>query len=152
MLFDIRICLTSELLGEQRQGEVRRLRRESKDVVSVPLAHWQWAFQEAAETMHLPINPATLSPEPGIRCPTIVLYRRTYTHKGVKQAEMFEAVRKGAQLSFQLATLHHVQNTIPPNVGDVQKLMIYVGKFIGISQWGNQYGFGRFEVLDINQI
>jgi len=156
MLFEVKLRLTRHMLGQQRTTDgVRRFTRVRSDDnrISLDLQHWSWALREAATSLHLPVNISTLYPASGIVVPTLVMYTRRWTTKAADgrerpQSEMFEAIRDGTVLTFQLVSTAGPEKSDgpAPDVAQITALLNFVGEFIGISQWGNKYGYGRFRV------
>ena len=158
MLIEARIKITRELLGDRRTAEkVRRLTLQREGWVAVGLDHWAWALREAASALHLDVNSDCVLLRDGIRCPSVCLYNRTYTNPaGQREQEMFESIRKGAELSFNLVITGpapHSDNSLPaPTVEQLRQMLQFVGEYIGISQWGNKFGYGRFDVIDLKSV
>jgi hypothetical protein len=156
MLFEVKIRLTNLMLGQQRTtGGVRRFTRVRDDDkrILVDHQHWNWAFKEAADALHIPVNISTMYPAAGIAAPTLVMYTRRWTTKTPDgrdrpQSEIFEAVREGTVLTFQLlsATGPERLDLPAPDAAQLEQLLNFIGEFIGISQWGNKFGYGRFRV------
>lgn len=156
MLYDVAIRLTSPLLGEVRHpDQVRRFARTREQDIRIHSAHWNWAFREAASSLHLDVDAGLLRAPEGIRCPMVVLYNRHYTtrrnNRAVRENEMFEAVRENTVLSFELVVLKPATPANIPSEEQVQQMLSFIGKFVGISQWGNDFGYGRFTVDKLAQ-
>jgi len=162
MLFEVKLRLTRHMLGQQRTTDgVRRFTRVRSDDarISIDLQHWSWAFREAAASLHLPVNITTLYPAAGIATPTLVMYTRRWTTKKEDgrerpQSEMFEAIREGTVLTFQMVSTSGPEKTDAqaPDCAQITALLNFIGEFIGISQWGNKYGYGRFRVESIRAL
>ena len=162
MLFEVKIRLTNLMLGQQRTtGGVRRFTRVRDDDkrILVDHQHWNWAFKEAADALHIPVNISTMYPASGIAAPTLVMYTRRWTTKTADgrdrpQSEIFEAVREGTVLTFQLFSAGGPERLdLPaPNAEQTRQLLDFIGEFIGISQWGNKFGYGRFRVEAVREL
>jgi hypothetical protein len=162
MLFEVKLRLTRHMLGQQRTTDgVRRFTRvrDEDSRILVDLQHWSWAFREAATALHLTVNVGTLYPASGIKSPTLVMYTRrwnTRTSDGRErpQSEIFEAIREGTVLTFQLVNASGPEkaDAPAPNCDQLTQLLNFIGEFIGISQWGNKYGYGRFRVESIRAL
>lgn len=154
-LYDLKIKLTSVWLGNQRTREnVRRFRRDSDGKLAVDLAQWSWTFQQAAEALHMDdIDTDTIRPQMNIDPPTLVLYRRKYTHKNKQQSEMFEALRENLVLTIKiLVTTTEKSDKYSPDEARLRDIFRFTGMFLGLSPWGGQYGYGRFDVVELKPI
>jgi hypothetical protein len=154
-LYNLKIKLTSVWLGNQRTREnVRRFRRDRDGKIAVDLAQWNWTFQQAADALHMDdIDTDTIRPQVNIDPPALVLYRRNYTHKNKQQCEMFEALRENCILNIQvLVTATDKQNKFPPDLARLNGIFRFTGVFLGLSPWGGQYGYGRFDVDDLTPL
>lgn len=150
MLCEIKIRMTTPSLGQQKDPSgIRRFTRTARNDLAIDLERWIWAFSEAANSLHIALTTASLHPAEGISAPTIVLYNRRWKDRKngeeVQRQEMFESVRKGTVLTFRLAVTTDKEKPTP-TADQVKALFAYIGEFIGISQWGNRFGYGRFTV------
>ena len=154
-LYNVKIKLTSSWLGNQRTREnVRRFRRDRDGKLAVDMAQWNWTFQQAAEALHMSdIDTDTIRPQMNIDPPSLVLYRRNYTHKNKQQHEMFEAIRENCVLTIKvLVTATDKQDKFAPDLARLRDIFKFTGMFLGLSPWGGQYGYGRFDVEDITPL
>jgi hypothetical protein len=150
MLCEIKLRLTQPMLGQQRDPSgIRRFTRTSSNALAIDLERWIWAFNDAAQSLHMNVHTGALHPAEGITAPTLVFYnRRWIDRKGTKEvqcSEMFESVRKGTVLTFRVAVTSG-QDKPAPTLEQVKQLFSYIGEFLGISQFGNRFGYGRFTV------
>ena len=162
MLFEVKLRVTRPLLGQQRMPNgVRSFTRIRGDDnrISVDLQHWCWAFQEAVSSLHLPVLTTTLYPASGFAVPTLVMYNRKWSTKTADgrerpQSEMFEAIQAGTILTFQIMSAAGPDKSDgpAPTCEQLQALLNFIGEFIGISQWGNKFGYGRFRVESIRAL
>jgi hypothetical protein len=153
-LYEIKLRLTSPWLGSQRTtNNVRRFRREKDTLLSVDRSQWNWAFKQAAEALHMDgVDINTIHPQSSINPPTLVLYRRNYTHKNKQQHEMFEAMRENTVITLQILVSAPETNTIKqqPDQPQLKEIFAFIGQFLGLSPWGGSYGYGRFEVEQLD--
>lgn len=158
MLIEARIKITRELLGDRRTPEkVRRLTLQREGWVAIGLDRWAWGLREAANALHFEVNSDCVLLRDGIRCPSTCLYNRIYTNPaGQREQEMFESIRKGAELTFNLVITspepHSSNNLPPPTAEQLKQMLQFVGEYFGISQWGSKFGYGRFDVLDLKSV
>lgn len=154
-LYNLKIKLTSSWLGNQRTREnVRRFRRDREGKIAVDLSHWGWTFKQAAEALHMDnIDTDTIRPQMNIDPPKLVLYRRNYTHNNKQQFEMFEAMRENTVLNIKILVTGVDKNSLyPPDEARLLDIFKFTGAFLGLSPWGGQYGYGRFDVESLSTI
>lgn len=154
-LYNLKIKLTASWLGNQRTREnVRRFRRDRDGKIAIDLSQWGWTFKQAAEALHMvDIDTDTIRPEMNIDPPKLVLYRRNYTHKNKQQFEMFEAMRENTVLNIKiLVTRTDKETLLAPDSARLRDIFKFTGMFLGLSPWGGQYGYGRFDVEELTPI
>jgi hypothetical protein len=132
---------------------VRRFVRTSDDELTLDLAQWTWAVNEAAQALHLSFDTGSIRFPISIQRPTLVLYNRKWHHLGKRREEMFESIRDGAELTFEvmLTSVSEDETRRPPTAEEFRKVMECVGKTIGLSPWGSKYSYGRFKVLSLTE-
>jgi len=159
-LYEVKIKLSSSWLGSQRTREnVRRFRRDANSNIAVDVAQWSWTFKQAAEALHMDGTLTdTIRPQANLMPPSLVLYRRNYTHNNKPQMEMFEAIREGTVLTFNVvvtdSSMLNASREIgnPPDLARLKDIFQFSGAFLGLSPWGNQYGYGRFDLESLKVI
>lgn len=147
MIVIVQVRLTSHFLGELKPDNrgVRRFKMDGKGRVAVNQNQWLEDLLFAARTMKLDLKiHSTVTPPEGLLPASIHLHRRTYSGAHV---EFFESFRKGTILTFDM--LMHEDRPKCPTHNQLRSLMELVGEYRGISQWGNKFGFGRFELIDL---
>jgi len=114
------------------------------DLVAVNADYWREQLRIAAMQLHYPINADTLFPPPGMRPASVHLFRRIYSKRRV---ELFESFRAGTVLTFDFM----VREDLPkcPDVAQFKNMFQFVGEYLGLSQFGSKFGFGRFELLSV---
>jgi hypothetical protein len=145
MLLNIRIRLTKPWLGSlppDHRG-IRRFRMDGEKT-AVHAEYWKEQFHISALQLHYPINVNTLYPPNGITSASIHLFRRIFSKR---RSELFESFRAGTVLTFEFM----VREDMPkcPDVAQFKNMFMFVGEYLGLSQFGSKFGFGRFEILDI---
>lgn len=145
MYLSVKIRMKSAWLGDMhdRKNSIRRFPRRG-GLILLPVARWQKSCRTAASLLELDCNinrvqfPDTLAP------PTIHEYRRRInrvTH------EIFESIRGGTVVSFTVFLRTHESRS--PDREQFIEIMKLVGRDFGISHFGNQYGYGRFDIEEI---
>lgn len=159
-IYTLRMRLTSTWLGQQKtKDNVRRFRRDREGRIAIDLAHWSWTFQQAAEAMKmLDVDTECIRTESGFEAPSLILYHRKYRYKGKPHEEMFEAIRENNILTMPILVTGFIEEgpsgecnpKHPPTRKELEKLLQFSGKWLGLSPWGCKYGYGRFEVESLN--
>lgn len=160
MIYTPRIKLDSAFLGSQYKDKVMIFVRDKDHKMLIPTDQWEWAVEEATASLRLS-HVATrcfLPPSP-IYLPTTVMYNRNYSRGGNKESCMHEAVKKGAELVLELPISSSVpprssasQNLVPPEPCEIEQVLKFIGKFLGLSPFGSEKGYGRFSLLSIEQL
>lgn len=160
----IQIKLVSPFLGNLRQRDgTRALNTYEKDKLKYflpDIIQWRWALNQAFESTGL-IEDSVLDfirlPQ-RIVAPQIYLYSRVRDKKNPNNREMFESFRTGTVISFPVFILSTLETTTalqdnypeshrPPTKEELIQCFSLVGDQIGLSPWGSNYGYGRFDVL-----
>lgn len=162
MIYALKIRLTSQMLGNVNSHEkVRRFERcrKSSDLQPDPVL-WRWALAQAAQSLHLRVETDAIAIPPGIRAPTLSLYRRHFYKDGKKGRkervfEDFECINVGAVLTIYLqvaSSLPGEPNKKVPSRADLENLFVFIGKFVGLSPWGSRFDYGRFDVVELKPL
>lgn len=137
------------MLGKNRDDRgVRRFAVTKGGQIEIDAQAWEWMFKQAAKGLKLDVDTTTIRPPNGFDIPTLVLWNREKTPVSV---EMFEAIRKGARLTFNIVVLESSVNKTPTR-HNVKAMLDYIGNYIGMSQYGSKFGFGRFTVESLNEL
>ena len=118
---------------------------------------WQYAFQQAAESLelgHLDMEAVRLPS--AFKAPRVDLYNRQYRvgNKATMKEAKHECIRAGAELSFTLLlpsrSMPGANAALkPPTLEELVSIFEIVGARFGISPWGSARAYGRFNVLYI---
>lgn len=167
MRVEVKIQLTSPMLGDQRHpDQVRRFNRPQilQGDIQLNIGRWHWALGEGLMALGLDqVRAEDIMVQHHMRTPTLELYNRRWKQKKggktVQCQEMFESIRAGAQLTFQIMVPESRDPDDPdqdsyrrPSLDEIRKVFEIVGETIGISPWGSKFGFGRFRVLSVQQL
>lgn len=162
MFLNVQIKLTSEFLGQKRQRDGVRIFSKDKNKILwlVDLQQWSWAFKEAASALEFnEVDTSSIRVATGILLPTLALHRRRYTPERGKsrgmQEEMFESFRENSVITFQVLITSAMEEKKPgrrpPSLGEFESILAFVGEMVGLSPWGNKFGYGRFKVINIEK-
>jgi hypothetical protein len=148
MLILARIKLTKAWLGDQQPGNdgVRRFQKAGH-LMKVNDAMWRAQFKEAVSNLHLRINDNAIQPPRELLPASIHLYTRHYSQVKV---DYFESFRKGTVLNIQFLVK---ESGLPaPSLEQFTQILKFVGQWLGLSPWGNKFGYGTFDVLETSII
>lgn len=162
MLYQITLKLTSPFLGEgPLKNEKRSIVKNDKGFIVVDRLYWNWSVKESIQINQLvnEVDPECFLDFLPFAPPTICMYSRGFHRRGKKVFENFESIRKGAVITAGFI----VSSTAPPKrsrtnevelfaptLPQIKLIMGTVGEYFGISQWGSQHGYGRFQIMDLN--
>jgi len=136
------------MLGELHQ-DVAGVRRFKKlqGRIAVNTFRYREQFKAACNLLKLTnIDIDTILPEESFESPTIVLYRRIFSRIHV---ELFEAIQKGCELTMEWG----IRDDLPrsPSLEQFSSILSATGKYLGLSQFGTKFGFGRFNVMSVKE-
>lgn len=161
MLYEVKIRLTSAWLGSIRRGNnrIRRFPRGTDDsTLAFDLPAVQWTFQQAANALHLKhVDVRCIRLEEGFKSPTLQSYKRRYRagKDRQEQSEIFEAMPSGMVLTIPVFITGEMEEESmgrkPPTQKEFEQILTMVGKMLGLSPWGNHFGYGRFTVEEIKE-
>lgn len=160
ILYTVKLKLTSPILGVVRNHKVkyRTLMRNSSERVVIPQPHWHWGVFEALTTMRKnnEIYADCFRDLLAFSPPATHAYER----KAGKNKEMFEAIRTGVVITTQLLVTDispeeksrpFSVRKRPPDKEDIESVLRYNGAFVGITQWGYKFGYGRFRPVEVTE-
>lgn len=149
------------MLGNRPKDKVFSFARANDGKVILPLDHWKWAVEEAVDGLRLSsVDQECFHSVLEIEAPTTFLYSRNYTLNGQKKSSHHEAMRKGAELGFQMLITKKPpvrgdkpqQGKLPPTPAETEQVLKYIGRFLGISPFGSHMGYGRFNLMSVNVV
>jgi hypothetical protein len=149
MMYIVQVRLMSEWLGELKPDHkgVRRFKTTRDRRVDVNARVWQDQFSLAARNLQLDLDiRRTFIPPSGIVPASIHKHLRRYSKV---YEEIFESFRKGTIITFDLM----IRDDLPkhPEGMQLKTMFSFVGRNLGLSQFGNGFGYGRFELVNIRQ-
>lgn len=155
MLHDFRIKATTLFLGNKATPEqIRRFIRVKNDQLQVDAPRWQWALKEAATSLGIDTDLNAIRLPLGVRMPTLATYNRPFKRRGVECFEKFECIRIGAVMTIPIfisqepdPATRRENHPEPPTPEQMRALLRFVGIHIGLSPWGSQFNYGRFQLI-----
>jgi len=145
MLVITRIRLTKPWLGDSQPGRdgIRLFKKEGR-LVKVNEQMWHEQFRSASLEIPLAVNTAAIVPPPTILPASYHIYTRNYSQV---KTDQFESFRKGTILTIEFRIKDQIASA--PTIAQFSDLLSFVGTWLGLSPWGNKFGFGRFELLAV---
>lgn len=139
MILNNALTLTKPILGcKVTPGRPRQLLRDSRGLPGLVEPVWQENFSSAASALDIEYRPDMVVLPTGYEANQYAEFLRAY---GKFNKERFECIPKGARIEFEVVLME--QRLRPENYA---KILSVVGERFGISQFGNKFGFGRFEI------
>ncbi len=157
MLHDLKIRLTSPILGDIQPPapsatSIFRLRRGTKNGIVNDVGLWHYALGEAVKSLRLEtLHPDCIRMPDEYRAPSLGIYNRRYQHPVLKHkwAQQFEAISSGAVITIPIEILANQSTGEMPSEDEVRLAFSWVGKWIGVTQWGHEFNFGRFNLISL---
>lgn len=156
MLHDLRLRLTSTMLGDVRVDKTFRFKRsDSEGWLAVDLHVWKWSVGEAWNALGRgPVaDVGALRLPTKFELPTLTSFRKP-RQGGKLGYDFFEAINRNSVLSFEITIPERSEHEHkrPPNVEETRELFSYIGEHLGLSPWGSKYGYGRFRVESLEPV
>lgn len=158
MFYEARIKVESAFLGNKSLSGTMVFVRDKNGGLVIPVDQWEWAVAEACASLHLTgVEPKCFLPPVPIYIPTTALYSRNYTREGMKKEScMHESVRKGAELSIDMvvSSTPTPRSSLDKNLEtldskQIEQILKFIGRFLGLSPFGSEKGYGRFSLLEL---
>ena len=122
------------------QGERDVFLRDGEENLIFQQSWWHSAFARALEMEHLRhIKPGDITVDLIVNAPTEMYYRRY----GKGKSRRHEAIAPGTVVTFYAVVYDRVTEST------FKHLLDRIGRFIGISPYGHNLGYGTFQVLDV---
>lgn len=74
------------------------------------------------------------------------IWDRTYSSKGQRCSRTHETIPQGSKCVLELAASEAVEP------GQLEELLTAMGRFVGISPFGHNMGFGRFSLINLEHV
>ncbi len=173
MLIAKTVKLVSPILAVQQQGRSEQggqNRREFKKRVvagdpegeihiQTDMQRWQWAFLEARDALNLEsVAVASIIPSSIYKVRRTSTYFRNYSRgfAGSKETEGFESIPSGQVLIWKFTLSKSLPPFAeedgrflrPPDIAEFDKMLSHIGEYLGMSEWGHAYAYGRFVIKE----
>lgn len=162
---ELRIKVTSQFLGNKMDTARHVMRFDTKykgkELWWKPdLEQWRWAMVEALDSLSdsnqlmSDVDVDFVSFSTLIKAPTIRRFTRSQTSRNPLRNQEFESFGVGTVLTIPVFLLGCMEKdrlgraqVRPPTPEELRKCFEIIGQNLGLSPWGNIYGYGRFDVL-----
>jgi hypothetical protein len=133
------LTLTKPILGcKVVQGRPRQLLRDDLGQPALVSPVWHDHFTLAASALDIRYRNDMIVFPKGYKANKFEEFVRSYNKF---QKERFECIPAGATIEFEVMLL---DDRLAPT--DYAKILAVVGERLGLSQFGNKFGFGRFDI------
>ena len=145
MIYEAKLGLTTHFLGGYKKGKdgIRRVKMTYSGQVALNESELRNHFQLAAKQLEMEFNPKTVVFAEGFDSELSII-RRVYNKTNI---EFFEGIEQGETINIEMAVVGDEDKI--PTQDDLSKILNVIGKFYGISQFGNKFQCGRFKVITI---
>lgn len=131
--------------------------------LSTPLQRWNWALLEAKDAL-LDQMPSLNEAAPGAIIPCYwystgrtSTYNRHFRRGNTPAHDKFESLQANQTFLMRFTlpkTLPPKMDgggrfTRPPDEAEFDAMLAHIGTYLGMSEWGQNYGYGRFEVSSV---
>ena len=141
-LAKIRIEVVSHILAKGQEGGPDHFARDSANRLLFQQRWWHSALSTAISLANVRLKPGDINLALTVTADT-VQYPRAYTLRGEHHTRIHEAIPPGTVIELEAAVSDHVtQSTL-------EEVMDKAGKFVGMSPYGHNLGFGKFNVLAV---
>lgn len=167
MLLLCRFRMNTHLLGIKltplgKGLTIRRFERTEEGSLKTPLAIWDWALRETISNLGWRdvVDWSAIRPDPVFNTSQLGIHRRSYYKGEMKKTEDYECVDPGMTVTQPMLLTEAPDNistrkkvgSRTPTLEEVSVVMECIGRYCGISPWGNRYGYGRFELDGVERV
>lgn len=121
------------------EGDMDRFQRASDGSIIWSQSWWHAVLNRAKKSLNMDVRLSDIQFSLSVTAETAPHQRRY----GGKKYRVHEAILPGNPVRFDFA----LDNNVSPE--ELEQLMRHIGKFIGISPYGYNLGYGKFEVLEV---
>lgn len=141
---------------------IRRFERTENGSLKTPLSIWDWALRETFTGLGWrdKVDWSAIRPDPVFNVSALAIHSRSYYKGELKKNEDYECVEPGKVITQPMLLTESPDNISSrkkvgsrvPDLEELQGVLEYIGRYCGISPWGNRYGYGRFEVVGVERV
>lgn len=130
--------------------------------LSTPLQRWNWAFLEAKDALiaksevYTEISPGSIIPCYWFSVKRTSTYNRNYRRGDTPAVDKFESIQTNQTFTIRFTlpkTLAPKTDGAgrfirPPDELEFDAMLAHIGVYLGMSEWGQNFGYGRFEICE----
>lgn len=141
---------------------IRRFERTAEGSLKTPLAIWDWALRETFSNLGWrdKVDWTAIRPDPIFNTTQLGIHGRSYYKNEMKKTEDYECVDPGRDIIQPMLLTESPDNISTrkktgarmPDMEELENVLNCIGRYCGISPWGNRYGYGRFDVVSIERV
>lgn len=155
MRFVFSVRLTSPILGQIQTPEIMKFWRDrTTDMIELDQAMWVWLWTTALEEVAAKdVYRGAVRMDRFLSPIQTVVYARRFRKGQVQKQCEHEAIRKGAIVTFGASIVTPDPSEPPttqtlrrPEPEELAKALERIGNTLGISPFGSQFGYGRFNI------
>lgn len=164
MLIARKITLRTPLLASRRPaapGDRREFKRlpssDGSIAIHANMERWRWAFLEARDALGLDVNASAIIPAYSFRVKRTTTYTRNFRRGSRLCSERYEALPTGQVLVWEFTVSQHtppgvesMRHSKPPTLDEFDAMLSHIGEYLGMSEWGHEYLYGRFSAAPID--
>lgn len=144
MILKNEIKLKTPILGcKLSPSRPRQLLRDVMGKPGLVEIVWQRHFKSAAQDLDIEYQSDMIVFPTGIDADKFEEHLRQYSKF---QRERFESIPVDAQVTFEVMLM---EDRLAPS--DYARILSVVGERYGVSQFGNRFGYGRFDIVTIKR-
>jgi hypothetical protein len=167
MLITRRLKLVSPLLAGKRNNDksdpkcefvklpIPKGEPEDRVYLMTPLARWNWAFLEARDALSLEdVAVSAIIPCRWYSAKRTSTYIRRYRRGHQQTQTKYESLSSGQVIETRFTLSKHIppgtdgggRFNRAPDEEEFDQMLTHIGEYLGMSEWGNDYLYGRFEI------
>ena len=140
--FEIEVT-THILANGMVAGAEDKFQRDTTGKIIFQQSWFYAAFSQALKiAKHRGIKPADIHMDLLVSAPT-EMYERKYGEDRREQYRLHEAIPPGAKVAFEAVVADHITTST------LQDVLDKMGRFVGLSPYGYNLGYGRYKLLSV---
>jgi hypothetical protein len=170
MIIHREVKMLTPLLAAKMNQKLQPPRREFTRVcvagkpdgvhIANQLARWKWAFLEARDALGFTdVSVAAIIPCHYFSVRRTSTYNRKFRRGRTMVSEAFEALPTGQTVAFEFTLSKHLpphgdgngRFVRTPDEDEFDRMLAHIGEYLGMSEWGQDYLYGRFKLKTENE-
>ena len=147
MTLKVQIRIVTPFLGSLQIKDRTRVFRKERNLIFINLGEWTKQFVIAEKIINTGQNLNSLVLPEKILSPTLQRHTKFCNSRKI---ELFECIVKNTIVTFLIEINTKLEGHLTPT--GLKALMVYIGEHLGLSDWHNKAGYGRFNVLNVEEV